>query len=124
MNLRPSVNSVTYAGADAGRPGRGTFLLTGKQLNGQNAGSNYGDDVESDQNYPIVRLRSAAGAMFYCETYNWTSVGVATGSAPEAVNFTLPAGIPAGTYSLQVVGAGIGGVPVYLAITAAQTTGS
>ena len=124
MNLRPSVNSVNYAGADAARPGRGAFLLTGKQLNGQNAGSNYGDDVESDQNYPIVRLRSAAGAMFYCETYNWTSTGVATGSAPEAVNFTLPAGISAGTYSLQVVGAGIGGVPVYLAITVAQTTGS
>jgi len=122
--LRPSVNSVTYAGADPGRPGRGTFLLTGKQLNGQNAGSNYGDDVETDQNYPIVRLRSPSGLMYYCETYNWTSVGVATGGAPEAVNFTLPAGIPAGNYSLQVVGAGIGGLPVYINITAAQVTGS
>ncbi len=124
LNLRPSVNSVTYAGADPGRPGRGTFLLTGKQLNGQNAGSNYGDDVESDENYPIVRLRSAAGLIYYCETYNWTNTGVATGGAPEAVYFTPPSGIPAGNYSLQVVGAGIGGLPIYVNITAAQIAGS
>src|SRR5262249_38425354 len=46
--LRPSITGVTYGGG-------GVFTLGGKQLNGQSAGSDYGDDVESDENFPIVR---------------------------------------------------------------------
>jgi hypothetical protein len=116
--LRPSVTSVTYSGS-------GVFLLGGKQLNGQSAGSDYGDDVESDENYPIVRLRNAAGTVFYARTTNWTSTGVATGSTPETVNFTLPATLVApGNYSLTVIGAGIAGFPVFVHITAAEIAGT
>jgi hypothetical protein len=115
--LRPTITSVAYGGL-------GIFTLGGKQLNGQSAGSDYGDDVESDENFPIVRLRSAAGQMFYARTTNWSTTGVATGTTPETVNFTLPASLTApGNYALQVVGAGIGGFPIYINITAAEIAG-
>lgn len=114
--LRPSITSITYSA--------GVFTLGGKQLNGQSAGSSYGDDVESDENFPIVRLKSASGQMFYARTSNWSTTGVATGSTPETVNFTLPSTLTTpGTYSLQAVGAGIGSFPIYVNITAAQIAG-
>jgi hypothetical protein len=114
--VRPSITTITYSA--------GVFTLGGKQLNGQSAGSAYGDDVESDENFPIIRLRSASGQMFYARTTNWSTTGVATGSTPETVNFTLPPTLTVpGTYALQDVGAGIGSFPVYVDITAAQIAG-
>src|SRR5262249_30888973 len=44
--VRPVINAVTSNGG-------GSYTLTGKQLNGQSSGSSYGDDAESDENYPI-----------------------------------------------------------------------
>jgi hypothetical protein len=113
--VRPVVNDVTYNGG-------GVFTLTGKQLNGQSAGSAYGDDVESDENYPIIRFTSFAGT-FYARTTNWSNSLVATGMAPETVNFTLPAGMPAGTYALIVSGAGVSGIPMFITITANEVAG-
>jgi Kelch motif protein len=114
--VRPSITSITDSA--------GVFTLGGKQLNGQSAGSVYGDDVESDENFPIVRLRSASGQMFYARTTNWSTTGVATGSTPETVDFTLPSTLTTpGTYSVQDVGAGIGSFPVYVNITAAEIAG-
>src|SRR6185312_10542877 len=34
--------------------GSNSYTLTGTQLNGLSSGSSYGDDVESDTNFPIV----------------------------------------------------------------------
>ena len=42
-------------------------------------------------NYPIVQLTNASGQVSYARTANWSSTGVATGSTPETVDFTLPA---------------------------------
>jgi hypothetical protein len=114
--VRPVINAVTYNGG-------GVFTLTGKQLNGQSAGSSYGDDAESDENYPIVRLRDFAGNVFYARTTNWNNVGVATDGAPESVNFTLQPGMVPGNYSLVVVGAGVTSFPIFINITAAQIAG-
>jgi hypothetical protein len=108
---RPVVNNVTYNGG-------GVFTLTGTQLNGPSSGSSYGDDVESDENYPIVRLtRFGTGDVHYARTFNWSSTGVATGSTPETVNFTLPAGMLPGRYSLVESGAGVSSDPIYITIT-------
>ena len=114
---RSAVNAITYSGIP------GQFTLTGRQLNGQSAGSSYGDDVQVDENYPIIRLTSSTGTVYYCRTTNWSNLGVATGTASEMVTFTLPNGITAGTYSLVVSGAGISGVPVAFNITAAEIAG-
>jgi uncharacterized repeat protein (TIGR01451 family) len=83
------------------------FTLTGTQLNGISAGASYGDDAEMDTNYPIVRLTSSSGKVYYARTSNWSSPGVATGSAPITTDFALPANMPNGTYSLAVIANGI-----------------
>lgn len=93
------------------------FGLTGRKLTGQNAGAAYGDDDEMDENYPILRLVTSSGETYYCRTTNWSSVGVATGTKPETVNFTLNPGVTAGTYSAIVSAAGISSAPVTITIT-------
>jgi hypothetical protein len=137
---RPVIGRVKYSGA-------GVFTLRGKQLNGQSAGASYGDDAESDENYPIVRLTvcghkddrgqeaefeedggclpSAARTrgVFYARTTNWSTVDVATGSMRETVNFTLQPGMSPGRYSLEVIGAGISSLPMVVHITAAEIGG-
>jgi hypothetical protein len=82
---RPAVTSIV-------NNFNGTFTLTGTQLNGIDEGSNYGDDKESASNYPVIQLQDASGNVFYGRTSNWSSTGVATGSTPETVQFTLPSG--------------------------------
>jgi Galactose oxidase, central domain len=91
--------------------GGGVYTLTGTQLNGMDAGAAYGDDAQMDENYPIVRLTDGAGTVYYATTSNWSDSGVATGKTSESVTFTLPAGMPAGNYSLVVSGAGISSRP-------------
>jgi hypothetical protein len=97
---KPTVQSVA-------NNGNGTFTLTGTQLNGLDEGAAYGDDAEMSSNYPIVRLKNATGTIYYCRTSSWSSTGVATGTTAETVNFTLPSGLPSGSYSLYAVANGI-----------------
>ena len=114
--MRPVVNNVVYNG-------NGGFALTGQQLNGQSAGSTYGDDIQNDENYPIVRLTNSTGNVFYCRTTDWSSTGVGPSATPETVNFQLPRSITAGNYTLVVSGAGISSFPTFLHVTAAQAAG-
>ena len=112
--LRPVINKVAYNGG-------GSFTLTGKQLNGQSAGAAYGDDVESNSNYPIVRFNDSAGNVYYAKTTNWSSYGVGTSTTPQTVNFTLnPTLTTPGNYSVVVSGAGIQSFPVIVNITQAE----
>jgi hypothetical protein len=113
--LRPVVNNISFVAPR-------TFTLTGKQLNGQSAGSDYGDDVESDSNYPIVKMTSPAGVVYYGRTTGWSSFGVAGGlTQNQTVTFTLnPALVTPGNYLLTVSGAGILSNPLIVNITAAQ----
>jgi len=113
---QPVTTGVAYNGG-------GVFTLTGKQLTGQSAGAAYGDDAGMDENYPIVRLVSSTGHVYYCRTTNWSSVGVATGSTPETVNFTLNSGVTAGNYVLIVSAAGISSFPTAINITQAEVNG-
>jgi hypothetical protein len=113
---QPVITGATYNGG-------GVFTLTGTQLNGQSAGAMYGDDVQMDENYPIVRLTSSTGKVYYCRTTNWSTTGVATGSTIETVNFTLNPSMPAGTYLAVVSGAGISSLPASVNITQAELNG-
>jgi hypothetical protein len=96
---RPTVSNIVYNG-------NLTYTITGTQLNGLSEGASYGDDAEMSSNYPIVRLASSGGTVFYARTFNWTP-SVATGATPVTTQFALPAGLPAGTYTLQVIANGI-----------------
>jgi hypothetical protein len=110
---RPSItflNSVKLA------PG-GTYTVTGRQLAGLDPGATYGDDVQDNTNFPLVRItNSATGVVTYARTSGWTSVSINPGTA-SSTNFTLPAGTPAGRSTLVVVANGIASAPATVTIS-------
>ncbi len=103
--LRPKVDDVVL-----GPTGFNSFTVVGRQLNGVSAGSSYGDDVESDENYPIIYLTAKDGSVFYATTSNWSNTDVANNGA-QTVDVTLQNGTPADRYRLFVSGAGIRSKP-------------
>jgi hypothetical protein len=104
---RPSVTSLSSTSLAPG----GTYSLSGKQLAGLDPGATYGDDVQDNTNFPLVRItNSATGAVTYARTSNWTSVSVAPGTR-SSTRFTLPPGTPTGKSTLVVVANGIASAP-------------
>jgi hypothetical protein len=101
---KPTIANVSSTGCT-------TYKITGTQFNGISQGASYGDDWQMSTNYPIVRLTSGAN-VYYARTFNWNTTGVQRGAAADTVSFTLPAGLPTGTYSLMVVANGISSDPV------------
>jgi len=93
----------------------GVFTLTGKQLNGPSDSSAYGDDVESNENFPIVRLQNSSGLVFYCRSTDWTSTGVGN-VGQESLKFNLNPAVTPGTYQLTVSAGGISSSPVLIRI--------
>lgn len=104
--------------------GRGVFTLQGVRMNGPSAGSSYGDDVESDENYPIVRLEDATGHVYYARTSNWSKTGIGQSVSDETVDFTLKPGMAPGDYSVIVSGAGVSSRPRCITITSGQIGGT
>jgi hypothetical protein len=102
---QPTISNITDNGNNS-------FTLTGTQLNGLSEGANLGDDAEMASNYPIIRLTDANGNVSFARTFNWSSTGVATGSTPESVAFTLPAANAPGPYLVSVIANGIASTPV------------
>jgi hypothetical protein len=111
---RPVVDKVEYSGG-------GVFKLNGRKLNGPSDGSDYGDDVQSNENFPIVRLQNPSGLVFYCRTRDWTSTGV--GNVSESVRFTLNSAVVPGVYQLAVSAGGIASAPVQLTVTPDELSG-
>jgi hypothetical protein len=108
--LRPKVDDVVL-----GPDGSNSFTVIGRQLNGASAGSSYGDDVESDENFPIVYLASKDGSVFYSMTSNWSNTDIAKQGA-QTVDFILPERLPAERYRLFVSGAGIRSKPFCISV--------
>ena len=96
---KPAVTSITQTACS-------TYTAKGTLFNGISEGASYGDDWQMTTNYPIVRLTSGSN-VYYARTFNWNSTGVSRGAQADSTQFTLPSGLPAGTYSLQVIANGI-----------------
>ena len=79
--------------------------------------------MESDENYPIVRLEDAAGNVFYTRTENWSSTLIGTAVSNESVDFILKPGMAPGNYSIVVSGAGVSSRPRCVTITTDQIQG-
>ncbi len=76
----PSISSIS---ANTLAPGS-TYSLSGKQLAGLDQGAAYGDDVQDNTNFPLVRItNSSTGVVTYARTANWSSVSVAPAPAPR-----------------------------------------
>ncbi len=83
-----------------------TVQITGTLFNGISEGAGYGDDWQMASNYPIVRLTNGTN-VYYGRTFNWNSTGLQRGAAPDTTLFTLPVGLPYGSYSLAIIANGI-----------------
>ncbi len=101
---KPTITSIS-ANLD------GSFHMVGTKLNGISTGATYGDDLQMNTNYPIVRISHSNGNTYYARTFNWSSTGVQTGAASVTTEYTLPAGFPAGAYTLVVTANGIASDP-------------
>jgi hypothetical protein len=109
---RPSITSLSSGSLT---PGKGASL-SGTQLAGLDQGATYGDDVQSNTNFPLVRItNSQSGVVTYARTSNSSSVSVAPGAA-SSTNFTVPTATPAGASTLVVVANGIASQPVPVTI--------
>jgi hypothetical protein len=110
---RPSItalSSMTLA------PGS-TYTVSGKQLAGLDPGATYGDDVQDNTNFPLVRItNSATGVVTYARTSDWTSVSVNPGTS-SSTKFTVPSSTPAGKSTLVVVANGIASPPATVTIS-------
>ena len=87
-----------------------TYMATGVLFNGITEGAAYGDDWQMATNYPLVRLVTHSNVygdyVYYARTYNWNRTGVMTGDLLDTATFVLPAGLPDGTYDLELVANG------------------
>lgn len=80
-------------------------------------GAAYGDDYQSASNYPLIRIiNNATGHVFYTRTHDFSSIGVATGSAIVSTEFDVPTKIEKGASQLEVVTNGIASSPVSVTI--------
>jgi hypothetical protein len=91
--------------------GNGSYSLSGNYLTGFSEGAAQGDQFNgSATNYPIVKL-TLGTRVWYAKTTGWTP-GVYDSASYTNVQFTPPADLPAGNFSLQVVASGIASAPV------------
>lgn len=102
---KPVINSIYQPNCS------GNYYITGKLFNGISEGAAYGDDWQMETNYPIIRLTNGSN-VYYARTSYWNRIGaVQTDSLEDSAQFTLPAGLPAATYSLVVVANGFASSP-------------
>jgi hypothetical protein len=104
---QPTIASVSW-NAD------GSLQLTGTLFNGISQGASFGDDVQMDSNYPLVRFTDVSGHVSYGRTFNWNCTSVQTGSRIVTTQCWVPPKIydNPGTFSLQVVANGNASAPV------------
>jgi hypothetical protein len=85
-----------------------TYQISGTQFNGLSQAAAFGDEYQTNTNYPLVRItNNATGHVFYARTHGHSTMGVATGSATVSTNFDVPSGMETGPSSLVVVANGI-----------------
>jgi hypothetical protein len=96
---KPTINTVTPISCHQ-------YKITGTNFNGISEGAGYGDDWQMATNFPLVRLTQGVNA-YYARTSNWNRTGVAYGGLPDTAIFDLPVGLPAGSFTLEVIANGI-----------------
>jgi len=109
---RPTITKFTQS-LDEG----GNYQIFGTQFNGLSQANSFGDEFATPTNYPLVRLTNkTTGDVRYAHTYNWSTSGVATGSAPVSTWFHVPTDAETGDSTLEVVANGIPSQPVNVTI--------
>jgi hypothetical protein len=90
-----------------------TYALYGRQINGLSQAVSYGDDATMATNYPIIQLRNnATGHVFFCRTFNHSTLAVNTGTVIHHTEFTVPTVPEFGASTITVIANGIPSAPV------------
>jgi hypothetical protein len=85
-----------------------SYTISGQQFNGFSAGAAYGDDAQMASNFPIVVIKNkATGHFSFARTTNFSTMGIATGTATVSATFAVPSGIETGPSTIYVVANGI-----------------
>jgi hypothetical protein len=94
-----------------------TYPISGTQFNGLDAGSAYGDDVQTNTSYPLVRITNTATKhVFYARTHDHSTMAVATGKKTVSTNFDVPSTTETGPSTLIVVANGIPSAAVNITV--------
>jgi hypothetical protein len=92
-----------------------SYGLQGRQLNGLSQAVSYGDDCSCATNYPLVRIKHLpSGKIYFCRTFNHTTMGVATGTSIQGTTFKVPFGAPIGQSELVIIANGIASNVVFV----------
>jgi hypothetical protein len=100
-----------------------SYTLAGTQINGLSQAVSYGDDGGMATNYPIVRItNTVSGQVAYLRSYNFSTMGVATGTTVPAdlksCTIDIPSKLAAGDWKLVVIANGIASEPISVQIAA------
>ncbi len=110
---RPTITKFTQ-GLFAG----GNYQIFGTQFNGLSQANAFNDEFQVPTNYPLVRItNNATGDVKYARTYNFSTMGVATGSAIVSTWVLVPPDIETGDSTLEVVANGIPSLPVNVSVS-------
>ena len=89
-----------------------TYTITGTQFTGLSQAVSYGDDAQMATNYPIVQLFNTAGDVTYLRSFNFSTMGVATGTQAVCTDIEVPLTLTPGTWQMTVIANGIASHPV------------
>jgi len=94
-----------------------TYTISGTQFNGLSQANSFGDEFQTNTNYPLVRItNTGTGQVYYARTHDHSTMGVATGTATVSTSFDVPASAPTGASTLVVVANGIPSAPANVTI--------
>jgi hypothetical protein len=94
-----------------------TYKISGQQFNGLSQASAFGDEFQTNTNYPLVRItNNASKHVFYARTHDHSTMGVATGKTTVYTYFDVPANIETGASTLVVVANGIPSAAVNITV--------
>ena len=85
-----------------------TYHLFGRQFNGWSQAAAFGDEYETNTNYPLLRIvNNATGHVFYAKTHNHSTMAVQTHGVPTYTYFDVPSNMETGASKLYIVTNGI-----------------
>jgi len=94
-----------------------SYQISGTQFNGLSQANSFGDEDETQTNYPLVRItNNATGHVFYTRTHDHSTMGVVTGPVIVSTNFDVSAATETGASTLVVVANGIPSQPVSITV--------
>lgn len=95
-----------------------SYGISGTQFNGLSGDSYYGDDLQNETNYPLIRItNSATGYVYYCREFSPSTRAFATGGQTITTHFTVPVNPGLlGKGTIQVVTNGIASSPMPITV--------